>query len=218
MKKRWFLVGMIFFLVPWLLVGCGVAQEEYDAVVSQLGSAQEELQTVKSELGAAQAKNSELTSSLGKSRTEVEAMQAKLEAAKGDLEATQAENSELTSSLEKTQTELEAAQAENETFKSEVISTWSDLDKIVGLEWLIVGYWSAAAKGDEDLIEQLHAKMVTYVEPVGDARLTSLWQQALSAAEKGQETLFLESFAAMMDRNSKLLSDAVKAIRSKLAD
>ena len=88
----------------------------------------------------------------------------------------------------------------------------------MGLEWFIVGYWSAGAKQDTELIEQRTAKMISYVEPVGDPMLTSLWQQALSAAEKGQDDFFLESFAAMMDRNSKLLSDQAKAIRSKLGD
>ena len=68
MKKRWFLVGMIFLLLPWLLVGCGVAQEEYDAVVSDLGTSQQELQSVRAELETAQAKNSELTSSLEKAK------------------------------------------------------------------------------------------------------------------------------------------------------
>ncbi|MFC1989820.1 hypothetical protein ACFLVW_04595 [Chloroflexota bacterium] len=32
------------FLVPWLLVGCVVAQEQYGAVVADLSNAQGELQ------------------------------------------------------------------------------------------------------------------------------------------------------------------------------
>lgn len=218
MVKRWLLVGMIFLLVPWLVVGCGVAQEQYDAVVSDLGKAQQELQSVKGELESTQAKVSELTSSQEKAKSELKATQA-------ELETTRAKVSELTSNLEKTkselevaQGELEATQAEQEAFKSELASECSRFDKIVGLEWFIVGYWSAGARQDEELIEQRTAQMVSYVEPVGDPMLTSLWQQAMDAAAKGQETLFLESFAAMMDRNSKLLSDQAKVIRSMLAE
>ena len=57
MKKQWFLVVMIFLLVPWLLAGCGIAQDVYDAVVAErdslianLQSVQGELNTVKSEI------------------------------------------------------------------------------------------------------------------------------------------------------------------------
>lgn len=85
MVKKWFLVGLILLLVPWLLVGCGVAQEQYDAVVSDLGKTQQELQSVKAELEATQAKVSELTSSQEKAKTELEATQAEHEAFKSDL-------------------------------------------------------------------------------------------------------------------------------------
>ena len=105
MKKKWLLVGMTLFLVPWLLAGCGIAQEQYDDVVADLNQASKDLQSVRSELEAAQDKVSELTSSLGKSQTELETTQ-------NELEATEAKNSELTSSLEKAESELQAGSAE----------------------------------------------------------------------------------------------------------
>ncbi len=52
MRKRWFPAGMTLLLVPWLLVGCGVAQEQYDAVVAELNSAQIKIQSLQSELDA----------------------------------------------------------------------------------------------------------------------------------------------------------------------
>ena len=66
MRKRWFLVGVMFLLVPWLLTGCGIPQEQYDATTAELNTAKQELQSVKAELGTTQAKVSELTSNLGK--------------------------------------------------------------------------------------------------------------------------------------------------------
>lgn len=92
MKKRWFLVGVMFLLVPWLLVGCGVAQEEYDAVVAERDTAQAELQSIKTELqsvkdelAASQSKVSELTSSLEKAQTDLEVMQSDFEKTKKEL-------------------------------------------------------------------------------------------------------------------------------------
>jgi len=87
MRKRWFLIGMILMilLLPWLTTGCLVAQEDYDAVVAQLGTVQQEFQTVKSDLEAAQAKSSELASNLGKTETELEATATFLSNSLGSL-------------------------------------------------------------------------------------------------------------------------------------
>ncbi|GAI99454.1 unnamed protein product, partial [marine sediment metagenome] len=136
MRKRWFLLGMILLLVPWLTIGCGIAQEQYDAVVSDLTKAQQDLQSVRAELKASQAKNSELTSSLEETRGE-------LKAAKSELEASQAKNSELTSSLEETKTELEATKSEYESFKSEGKRLLVLLAGNLGLNGPILGINSA---------------------------------------------------------------------------
>ena len=53
MAKIWFLAGGILLLVPWLVIGCGISQEQYDVLASDLSKAQHELQSVKTELGAA---------------------------------------------------------------------------------------------------------------------------------------------------------------------
>ena len=211
MRKRWFLAGMVLLLVPGLIGGCGVAQEQYDTVAADLGKAQQEVQSVKAELEAAEAGVSELTASLENAETE--------------LEAAQTENSELTSGLTQSQSELEAVQKEREeldteyeAFKSDVNSTWNRLDTLVGLQWNITAYWSAAAKGDEDLIEQRHVNMVTFVDKVGDSTCKSLWEQAMSAAEKGQDDLYMESFAALMDRSMYLVTEQAKTIREQLAE
>ncbi|MFC2065925.1 TIGR04197 family type VII secretion effector [Chloroflexota bacterium] len=225
MKKRWFLIGVIFLLLPWLVVGCGVAQEQYDAVVAQLDNAQQELQSVKTELETMQTKVSELSSSLERAESELKVTQDKnseltsnLGKSQAELETTQDTVSELTSSLEKTQNELKTANSEYQTFQSNVKTTWNRLDKMVGLMWNIIAYWSAAAKGDANLIEQRHVKMVTFVDKVGDSSCTSLWQQAMSAAETGQDDLYRESFAALMDRSMFIANNLAKEMRSRLAD
>lgn len=208
MKKQWFLIGTIL-LVPWLVLGCGIPQEKYDSVVSDLNKAQQELQT-------AQAKSQELTTSLGKSQAEVKETQTK-------YETTQARASELTASLEKSQTELretksklEAIQKEQTSFKSELTKAWNRFDKIAALEWQLVHYWSDAAKNDKDQVYQDHTKMITYVEPIGDTQLSTLWQQALTAEKNNQSTLYMESLAALMDRNNSLFNTQAKLVRDML--
>ena len=106
MRKVWFSVGMIFLLVPWLLVGCGVSGEEYSKVVLELASTQQELQSVKNESAAAQ--------------TELAAAQAELEAAQVELEVAQAElvkSEETASTLE---AELQTANSETEKLRADV--------------------------------------------------------------------------------------------------
>jgi len=66
MRKFMLLVGTVFLLVPFLLAGCGVAQEQYD--------------TVKVELQTLQDRVSELTSSLQETQMDLEIIQAQLEA------------------------------------------------------------------------------------------------------------------------------------------
>jgi hypothetical protein len=78
MVGRCLLVGGILLLVSLLFVGCGVPQEDYDAVVAERDSAQAELQSVKTELSASQAKVSELTSSVEKQAAELETINAEL--------------------------------------------------------------------------------------------------------------------------------------------
>ena len=77
MVKRLLLVAGILLLL-WLVAGCGVAQEQYDAVVADLNQAQAELQSVRGELDAAQANVSVLTSTLEESQNELEVVKDEL--------------------------------------------------------------------------------------------------------------------------------------------
>ncbi len=50
MRKRWFLIAMTFLLTPWLMTGCGVAQEEYDELKNTLVTTQASLEQIKNTL------------------------------------------------------------------------------------------------------------------------------------------------------------------------
>ncbi len=106
MRKRWILAGVIFLLLSWLLVGCGVAQEQYDTVVADLSKAQQELQTTRTELESV--------------KSEISTTKSELESVKTSLTGSQSKVSELTSSLEKSKVDLETKQAELGRVKEEL--------------------------------------------------------------------------------------------------
>jgi len=175
MRKRWFLAGMVLFLVPGLLGSCGVAQEQYNTVAADLGKSQQEMQSVKAELEAAQARVSELAASLEKAESE--------------LESSQAENSELTSGLGKVETELEAAQAELETiqkeleatsneytsFKSDLIPLWGSYGKELSVAQVLFSLsGKIAARQDwAYLVPTVEGKLAE----LNSAELTAMWEE-----------------------------------------
>lgn len=120
MKKQWFLVVMIFLLVPWLLAGCGIAQDVYDAVVAERDSLVAQLQSVQGELDAAKSKLQSIQSELKDMNIELESVTGELDTAKSEVESTQ---SELTAK----ESELKSAQSELETVKSELEAALTQL-------------------------------------------------------------------------------------------
>lgn len=207
MKKRWFLTGMLLLSVPLVTVGCGVAQEQYDAVVADLSQASKELQSVRSDLvatqakvseltsslektqaslKAAEAKNSELTSSLEKAESELQAGSAELTASvqkiQAELQAAQDKVSELTSSLEKVENELETTKSEYEAFKSEVESLLVlSYDQHVVLQRAYRDTSSAVATDDKTAFRSAVKTVKDILADLNDVkadRLRSLWNDA----------------------------------------
>lgn len=113
MRRRWILVGMIFLLLPWLLVGCGISQEFYDAVIAERDSLMGQLQSVQSELDAAKSKLQSIQSELEGMDIELKSITGELGTAKSEVESTQGE-------LADKELELQSAQSELETVKAEL--------------------------------------------------------------------------------------------------
>lgn len=90
MLKRWFIIGVMLLLASLLVVGCGVPQEEHDAVVAERDSTLAELQSVQSELNSTQSE---------------------LDSTQSELNSTQAEASDLSSELEQKQQQLSEVQS-----------------------------------------------------------------------------------------------------------
>ena len=207
MRAKLLIIGMVFLLVPWLLAGCGVAQEQYDNVVADLNQTSKDLHSVRSELQAAQdkvseltpnldktqaslmaaeAKNSELTSSLEKAEKELQAGSAELTASvqksQAELEVAQAKVLELTSSLEKAEIELETTKSEYEAFKSEVESLLVlSYDQHVALQRAYRDASSAVATDDLSAFRSAVKTVKDILADLNDVkadRLKSLWNDA----------------------------------------
>jgi len=114
MRKRWFLVGMIFLLVPWLLVGCGIAQEVHNAVVAERDSLVANLQSVQGELDTAKSKLQSIQSELEGMGIELKSITGELDTAKSEVESTKGELTAKESDLQSVQSELEAVKADLE--------------------------------------------------------------------------------------------------------
>ena len=94
MVKRWFLVGVMLLLVPLLVVGCGVAQEDYDAVLA--------------ERDAAQAQVASLQSDMSETQSQIETLESDLADAQAQLTTVQSDYDKVNSDLAKTQDEIDA--------------------------------------------------------------------------------------------------------------
>lgn len=87
MLKRWLVVGLMLLLVTLLVVGCGIPQEEYDAVVAERDTAQTQVASVQSKLDKAQSQIENLESELAEEESQIETLQSEVEEAQSEIEA-----------------------------------------------------------------------------------------------------------------------------------
>ena len=139
MRKRWFLVGMIFLLLSVLTVGCGVSEEVHNAVAAERDAVQAQVNTLKAEIAAlqselinAQAQTTSLQGDLSKALAQTASVQGQLDTAKSELQSTRNELDATKSELLLVESQLSAAQstieAQDQTMTkaktfAEVIST-----------------------------------------------------------------------------------------------
>ena len=111
MKKGWFLVGIIFLLVPWLLVGCGISEEVYNAVVAERDALQTEATSLKIELSAKETELLSVQSELSAKETELLSVQNQLSAKEGELQTAQSELETATGKLKGGKARMEVINA-----------------------------------------------------------------------------------------------------------
>jgi len=87
--------GVIFLLLSFLLVGCGISEETYNAVVAERDAVQAQVTSLQSEVSAIQAKYDDLKADDDELKSEFTAMQAEYEELGADYDELNARYEEL---------------------------------------------------------------------------------------------------------------------------
>ena len=196
---RIILTGIVLLLVSSLIAGCGIAQEQYDAVVNEQAKAQQELQSVKAELQSTQAKVSELTSNLEKSKTELGSVQAK--------------NADLTASLGSSKAELQAANAKYDSYKSELQSLWPG--KQVAVNQALLDFSGSFISKDKQTVSKA-ALVTAKLADQNNKELTALWEQAWVRQDDGTFRSYNTTLQAFMSKCVSRLGGKTNALKNKL--
>jgi len=94
MLKRWFLVG-VMFLLPLLVVGCGIPTEDYDAAVAAKEAAETKVASLQSDLSGAQSQISSLESEASSLQSIVASLRNQVSSLTSDLAAAERTITEL---------------------------------------------------------------------------------------------------------------------------
>jgi DNA repair exonuclease SbcCD ATPase subunit len=190
MLKRWFTIGGILLLVSLLLIGCGVPEEDYDAVVAERDSTLAELQSVQSDLNSTQS----------------------------TLNSTQAEVADLTSELEQKQQQLSEVERILDSIKQKLEMQrllaefcnkllWY---KLPGSSYTWQEFWSWA-RGT------FRVDMENYLEAVDNTALRFLYEDAI-VWETDAVTCYYADIDEFLDLLDELATAEEEELRAVLAD
>jgi len=209
MLKRWFLVGVMLLLVSLLVVGCGIPQEEHDAVIAERDAAQAEVASLQSELAGVQSDLAATETDLATSESDLATAQSRISSLQSDFTAAQAKVSEL------------------EDFKTELGSLWDSLEPKLTLAGAILNFWNGAAQVLAGEKTELEYEVQTtkfldiatvQTEVIGNDELIELWDDVVSYSQQEKETEFFSSFAALTDLLMDLIDPDIVAIEAKLSE
>ena len=165
MKIKILIVGMVFLLVPWLLVSCGISQELYDASVAERDSLIADLQSVQNEFGATKSKLDSVQSELESMKSEFQSVKDELDTKKSELESVKSELEAVVNQLSVAQSTIEDHEqkmAEAKTY-TEIVSALfvpvlkGEESEINPIDFLFDWKESVEATGDLELEELFEA-------------------------------------------------------------
>lgn len=111
MLKRWLLV-IALLLASLLLGGCGVPQEEHDAVLAERDAAQAEVASLQGELAEVQSKLTTTESDLGETESDLATAESDLADTQSEISSLQSQKSSLQSQISSLQSQLTGAEAQ----------------------------------------------------------------------------------------------------------
>lgn len=221
MIKKWFAVGMAVLLVCLAAVGCGIPQEEHDAMIAERDTGLAKVASLESDLSATESTLAATESDLSATEDDLAATQSDLAATQSELADAESQISSLKSAASKAKSDLSAAQAqvkELEGFKTDVDSLWDSLSPKLELINRIAELFALFEAGEA--LEWV-AKLVDlddYVDPVGDATLSELWQVSIDHWDNDEYVEFDPTFAEVINRALELVEEDIEAIEAKLSE
>lgn len=191
MRKRWFVVGMIFLLVPCLLGGCGVAQEVHDSVIAQVASLQSDFNSAQSQVSSLESQISSLTDSVSK--------------AESDLAASRDEHSSYKSDLN--------------TLWSSLLLKLDVAGGVMGF-WDLICLFGAEEITDAEMdvqVELWKTRMAVSVSALGDPEISRLWEDVINYMEQEEIEQWYASLGELQRRTIDLISQDTEAIEALLS-
>ncbi|MFC2020591.1 hypothetical protein ACFLU1_02180 [Chloroflexota bacterium] len=201
MKKRLLFAVVVFLSL--LVVGCGIPQEDHDAVIAERDAAKTEITSLTSELADVKGELADVKGELDDTESSLASRDNELATAKSDLASTRDQ-------VESAQSSASTARSQLSSYKSDLNSIWTSLEKRIELAAYLDLFWAAAAVGDDETGIELTENMATFVDAVGDAELSQLWQDAMNVD-------FETNFYNLMIRTIELLGENVDAFKAELS-
>lgn len=178
LMKKTILIGMVLILMLFLLSSCGVPQEDYDRVSSDLAAVQTQIQSLEGDLAAVE-------DGLTKAQAQIQSLQADLAAAQADLTEAEAQTQSLQTDKEVAQEKRAEALAYAEYLDVVMYPVWRDAGltpRFVfesDFEWLLELGSIASNMGDAELSN--YAKRI---QEGDEAAMTELWDYCIDRIEK----------------------------------
>jgi len=120
MIKKWFAVGMAVLLVCLAAVGCGIPQDEHDAVVAERDTALAKAASLESDLSATESTLAATESDLSATEDDLAATQSDLAATQSEFADAESQISSLGSAANKAKSDLAAVQGDYEAASTEL--------------------------------------------------------------------------------------------------
>ncbi len=140
MRRKTFLLVTIVSSVSLLMIGCGIPQEDYDAVVAERNAAQAKVTTLQTQIDSLQNELNEAEEQI----ESIESIENSLSKLEGELSAAQSQISSLQSALNNANTSLTAAEAKIADLEEiyRVVLFFDDFEDGDLLGWNLEGGWS----------------------------------------------------------------------------
>jgi len=186
MKK---IIGILLTVLTVLLLlsGCGIAQEEYDAVLAERDAAQAEVASLQSDLAKAQSQVGTLEGDLAKAEGQVESLQSS----------------------------VAAAQTKYNTFKSDLEGAWTSLEGTLLVNYIVLGITSELLLDNLDGVYQGCSLMAGALSALGDSELEALWEQAF-VIEGEDWNFYYTPFEAFIEVLAERIDSGGEALSNKL--